>query len=330
MAASTFLDSLARSAGSDRPAPVFIGGSSRSGTTLLGAMLGSSLEAVTVPEARFKWTLLSSCDAVEDSIDLRCAVRRLAADWKFRQWGVELPPVAALPQDNVRYGALLRCLAVEYAHRSGKDDPGVWLDHTPGNVKYMARLGRLLPDSKFVHIIRDGRAVASSLLPLDWGPNDIFEAAEVWSLKVGMGLAACSALGERAISVRYEDLVYRPEATLKELCDFMAIAYDDEMVARRDFQVPGYTASQHHLVSGVPDPSRAERWRSELSAEQIRAFEYLTGDMLSYLGYALETGMAASKPSRASHVVQMARSTFRKRVSNPVRRSLRRRSSRNR
>jgi hypothetical protein len=328
MAADTFLQCLAESVEATRPAPVFIGGASRSGTTLLGAMLGASSDALTVPEARFKWTLLSSCDVAGASIDLRCAVRKLGADWKFQQWGIELPPVSSLPEENVPYESLLRCLALQYGQRLSKEGSRVWVDHTPGNVKYMARLGRLMPESKFIHLIRDGRAVAASLLPLDWGPSDIFEAAQLWSLKVGMGLAACEALGERAMSVRYEDLVCDPEITLKGLCEFLQVTYDDEMLGRRDFHVPGYTASQHHLVSAIPDPTRADRWRSQLTGEQIEAFEYLTGDMLVYLGYELEKGMAARRPSRTSHLLQIGQSSLRNRLSNPLRRYLRRRRSR--
>ena len=328
--ASALLSCLQDAAGRTHPAPVFIGGASRSGTTLLGTMLGSSCDAVAVPEARFKWTLLASMKDGSDSVVLPSAIRQLSADWKFGQWRIALPAASETAGEEARYGDLLRCLARQYAERVGKPDARAWVDHTPGNVKYMARLGRVLPDARFVHLIRDGRAVASSLLPLDWGPNDVFEAAHLWMAKVGMGLAACSALGDRAMSVRYEDLVYEPHATLKQLCGFLGLTYDDGMVARRDFELPGYTAEQHALVTGLPDPSRAERWRTLLSSKQVEAFEYLTGDMLAYLGYDLENGMSPRKPSAGWHVVQSGRGAVRKRIVNPVRRHLRRRAANNR
>jgi sulfotransferase family protein len=330
MAANQLLESILQLGKSTDPAPVLIGACARSGTTLLGAMLGASPEAVTVPEARFKWNLLESCGVAGEAIDLACAVRKLSGDWKFRQWGIELPPPDDIPAEQVPYAALLRHLALQYGLRWHKPSPKVWVDHTPGNVQYMARLGRVMPDSKFVHLVRDGRAVAASQIPLDWGPNDIFEAAQSWGFKVGMGVAACGSLGDdRAITVRYEDLVCEPQATLSGLCHFLRIAYDEGMVERRDYQVPKYTARQHQLVSAVPDSSHAELWRAQLTAEQIEAFEYLTGDMLVYLGYELDRGSASKKPRGAFHAVQSTRSLLRKRLSNPARRYLRRVRSRN-
>jgi hypothetical protein len=198
------------------------------------------------------------------------------------------------------------------------------VDHTPGNVQHMARLARLMPDLRFVHLIRDGRAVAASQIPLDWGSNDVYEAARLWMSKVGLGLAACSALGPRAITVRFEDLVTDPEATLKGLCEFLQIPFDHGMVGRRDFQVPGYSRDQHALVGTAPDETRIDRWRHDLSATQIEAFEFLTGDMLDYLGYSL-CNDSPGRPKALAHGRSTSVSFLRKRVTNPVRRRIRKR-----
>ena len=46
-----------------------------------------------------------------------------------------------------------------------------WVDHTPVNLKFFMHLVKHYERAKFIHIVRDGRAVASSVIPLEWGPN---------------------------------------------------------------------------------------------------------------------------------------------------------------
>src|SRR3954467_11184607 len=161
--------------------PVFIGGCSRSGTTLLGAMLGYGPGAVAVPEAEFKWNLWSSGAVTDRGVHRDRAKRLLDADPKFGMWGVEAP--TRLPEPAT-FESLLTHLVCDHAHAAGKPRPRRWTDHTPGNVRFFGTLHRHFSQARFVHLVRDGRAVAASVIPLDWGPNDAVEAATYWSTQL--------------------------------------------------------------------------------------------------------------------------------------------------
>jgi hypothetical protein len=183
----------------------------------------------------------------------------------------------------------------------------LWIDHTPRNMRFALSLSRLAPEAKFIHLVRDGRAVAASILPLDWGPNDIVEAAWYWARQIAPGLAAAARLGpERLLSVRYEDVVLEPAQRLKEICGWVEIPYDEAMVYSRDYSVLPYTAAQHSLVAQPPDPSRTTSWQDKLSARQIESFEYLTGDLLSCLGYEPQYGIRARRPRTLDHAKDLA------------------------
>ena len=41
-------------------------------------------------------------------------------------------------------------------------------------------ISELLPGAKFIHMIRDGRDVACSVVLEKWGPDEHFEALEWW------------------------------------------------------------------------------------------------------------------------------------------------------
>lgn len=299
---------------------------------MLGALLGAGEHALTVPEARFKWGLLPF--EAQGLLDLSVSVDHLRKDWKFSLWGIDLP--AQVPSRRVRYATLLSALVRLHAEQAGTTHRPVWIDHTPGNLSFAASLARLLPEARFVHVIRDGRAVAASIMPLDWGPNDITSAARLWAARLGICLGAVQRLGpERACTVRYEDLVQSPERTLGQLRDFLdlpsmpdAAPGDGGVFASPEggYQLHAYTARQHALVRRPPDPSRADAWRDELTARQVEAFEAVTGELLAYFGYELEVGARARPLPRSQRMVESVGGKVRRVTRDRVRRRKRRRT----
>jgi sulfotransferase family protein len=309
-------------------APILVGGCSRSGTTLLGAMLGAAPGHLTVPEAEFKWTLYAA-GAVgrADVVDVRAARAVLARDPKFGLWDVPLPSVAGGGRAGgaeVPYDELVTGLVAEHALVRGRAADRAWVDHTPGNIRYVATLRRALAGARFVHVVRDGRAVAASVLPLDWGPNTAVEAARHWGLQVAAGLAAAVAYGPDVVhTVRFEDLVTDPERTMKEVCAFAGVDFDGAMLAPASYRLPAYTARQHRLVGAPPDPSRVDAWRERLRPAQVRAFERLTGELLDCLGYPSVYGVRARRQPAREHYAEVAVSAARRLGLDRVRRAAR-------
>ncbi|MEB3331449.1 MAG: sulfotransferase, partial [Synechococcaceae cyanobacterium] len=192
------------------PEAVFIGGCPRSGTTLLASLLGGLPGCVVTPESQFKQSPLRRLHR-DPSATL--AGTELLSQWRrhfrFRQWQVPLEP-ADLPG---RLGfEELRRLLLELVRRSGArqglaaDAPITWIDHTPQNIEIGLALSHCFPGARLIEIVRDPRAVAASLLPLDWGPMAPAGVAALWSHRLAHGLALQQALGERIRRVRYEDL----------------------------------------------------------------------------------------------------------------------------
>ena len=269
--------------------PIFIGGCDRSGTTLLGSMLGAHPHHVTVPEMPFKFELL---------VDEHQGLDQLHANWRFRIWEVNPPPVGNGLANEPR--VLVEELVSEYAKRVGKHDASTWIDHTPGNSRFAWTLSQYFRDAAFVHLVRDGRAVAASLLRLDWGPNDVARAAHYWVEQVAHGLATeLQRTIKPVVRVRYEDVVATPSATLEVLCGRLGVEYCASMAKASGFVVPATSKTTHRLVGSDPDRSRAEAWRHELSRRQIEIFENIAGDMLVQLGYVPEFGARARPATTA-------------------------------
>ena len=260
--------------------PIFIGGCERSGTTLLGAMLGAHPELITTPESQFLDLAFTTEASPRDTLE------RFDEDWRFKLWGLDPRARSSMPKDHP---TLIRKLVAEYGKQRSAPPDARWVDHTPNNFQRAHNLLGLFPQAKFVHLVRDGRAVAASVMPLDWGPNTIIRAARWWVESTAHGLAAENEWGRGVVlRVRYEDLVTDPQAALLRLCEFLGIEFHPQMLSASGFQPPEYTRKQHAFVGRPPDPSRLRAWRRELSSREVEIFEAITGSFLVQLGYSLD------------------------------------------
>lgn len=299
---------------------IFIGGCSRSGTTLLGAMLGAHSDCICTPESHFKIDVLRARERQELDGDLGATFNLLRRHWRFKVWELAIDP-ADLPKNQLNncYACLLDWVVSCYAQAQNRPGARVWVDHTPENISYASTLLDLFPQAKIVHIVRDGRAVAASVMPLDWGPNTIIKAARWWMRMTSFGLAAETLLGsERIMRVKYEDLVLTPAETLPRLCTFLGIDYQPEMTRATGFKPPRYTNRQHTLIGTEPDARLVTRWETTLSPRQIEVFENLTRNFLSYLGYPLRYGLKAKSPTFAEIQIGKSQELIRGEIINKI------------
>jgi hypothetical protein len=280
--------------------PLFIGGCERSGTTMLGALLGSHSQCLCIPESPFINDMLTHAD-LDEPVDPRTALARVAADERFQLlWDLPLDPRSIAPAEvGTTYPEILAWLVRAYGRKAGKPNVEVWVDHTPTNFRRSRTLLRMFPAARFIHLVRDGRAVAASLLPLDWGPNNPLHAAEFWLARCALGLAAELDLGTtRVLRVRYEDVLEEAEANLRRITGFAGLEFEAGMVLGNGFRPTRYHERQHHLVGQAPDVSRAARWQQVFSRRDLEIFEAEAGDFLETLGYQPKYGVRAVPASR--------------------------------
>jgi hypothetical protein len=293
--------------------PVFIGGCPRSGTTLLGAMLGAHRDVICAPEAPFiaaRAVMGGSAPLASDAV--RQVHRLVQGDYKFRFWDLGRTELDACARaDANSYQQIIETYVLAFGRRHDRADGSFWIDHCPTNIMYVRRLRDAFPNARFIHLLRDGRAVAASILPLDWGPNTIIEAAQLWAGCVAHGLSAENILPSSQIRrVVYEDLVARPADVLEDICGFLGLDFRSEMTIPSGLKVPVYTENQHSLVGKPVDATRSDRWRRALTSRQVEIFEALTGDLLANLGYQL-TFVESRGPSNLEKVAMQVQERVR-------------------
>ncbi len=295
----------------------------RSGTTLLGSMLGAHSECLCTPESQFKTDIFLKLKNNKKSItDIEYALYLIKNHWRFKIWGI---PINSYPQEQITsYQELINFIVKLYGEKVGKPNPKIWIDHTPTNMKFSSTLIDLFPDAKFIHIVRDGRAVASSLIPLDWGPNTIDKAAHFWLKRLRYGIEAENSIKKgHIIRISFEKLVENPQETLEGICTFLNITYEGQMLKGTGFNVPSYTAGQHSLIGKPPDKSRINIWKEKLTSRQIEIFESIAGDTLLKLGYSLHYGLKAREITTTEKLLLNFQDALRRRFVNKFRRKIR-------
>ncbi len=273
--------------------PIFIAGCDRSGTTMLGDQLGAAEGAFATPESQWMHEFLML-------LQLRAfAAPAEAAGWlrghfRFAVWDLSGPdvPLAELIDLNAPRATIERIVqAYLQRHHPARASSQVWVDHTPDSFKFYPLLRHYFPDARYIHIVRDGRAVFQSIKSLDWGPNNAYIGSRYWTERVQQALAVEAAEDNNCLRVRYEDILADPAQALSRLCQHADLGYSEALLEGGGLVLPGFTRGQHQLVGRRPDASRAEAWRKKLRPGEIAEFEAYawSRQLLRSFGYPLDT-----------------------------------------
>ena len=110
----------------------------------------------------------------------------------------------------------LRAFYGLYAAGQGKPRAG---DKTPGYSASMRAIESVLSEARFVHIIRDGRDVALSVMSRAVKERTVEDLAKRWKRRINRTRKQ-GAKVSHYLEVRYEELVADTEATLRACATF--------------------------------------------------------------------------------------------------------------
>src|SRR5205085_1717180 len=103
------------------------------------------------------------------------------------------------------------------------------LERTPNNAERMDLVADIYPDGRVVHIIRDGRDVARSLVSMAWGPQDVSAAARTWRQAVETARAHGPQMAAY-VEIRYEELLANPSETFTHILKGLGLSVDAAVV----------------------------------------------------------------------------------------------------
>lgn len=262
--------------------PTVVLGVSRSGTTLLKAMLDAHSQLAIPSESYF---LPQLWDRHGEQPERDTFVEDLGRLERLREWGVDPEQVRERLPERPTFAEAVQSIYRVYAASRGKQRFG---DKTPLYMQHLDVLERAFPDARYVHIVRDGRDAAASMRAMTRKPRfnlsrprGVGDFAAAWQREV----RAARLFGRTHPyhELRYEDLVEEPESRLREVCAFLELEYEPGLLEYHRREDPSLYADHPRLAE--PPTRETRSWRKELAPADAELFEAIAGDLLAELGY---------------------------------------------
>ena len=273
--------------GSSSLNPVFVGGTGRSGSTIVGDLLDHHPAiTVTIPmEVRF----ITGNNGIADALAkagkpaglkaAELAVDRIHKRWFFRTENVGLHTSMSrefVTETTDRYLAHFenspqhasQVLVYSIMEKVALGcDAERWVDTTPANARKANLITPIYPQHKVIVMVRDGRDVAASFVHQDFGPSDVFEAVALWEkrmIKSDHAVKRCAA--GVVLTLDLQDLVVTErDASLDLILEHCEL--DDSLEMRDWFN-----------ARVTPDGAHAGRWRRDFDDSTCAVIDKVYSD----------------------------------------------------
>lgn len=275
--------------------PIFIVGVPRSGTTLLAAMIGAHSRISCGTETDY-FHFLAQADAneicnqakwPEGAVNFLCAMTQ-AKDKS------PVPMNYGLTRDILwnrlnnaprNPASILRAITEFPMEQQGKYR---WAEKTPRHIFHLKKIRELFPNARIIRIIRDPRDTALSIIkaPWQWAPRNYAAALYMWKFCDDAGRAFFES-DSLSLSIRYEELICQPTASLMRICDFIGENYEPSMLETHESykQINSIAEPWKVKVGQALDQTRVSVWQRELSHEDKMLSLAIVGDRLLDYGY---------------------------------------------
>lgn len=266
--------------------PTFLLSLPRSGSTYLQRLLGQHPDVATAPETWFLLPLFYSRRGVG-----------VWAEYDHQTEAAAFRDLASrLPGGDEDVDRAVRAFALDLYEKLG-GSARYFLDKTPRYHLIVHHLFRVFPDAKFIFLWRNPVSIAASMIQA-WGTGKW--NLSYWDIDLYRGLSelvhASTAHEHQICTLRYEDLVRQPEATIAAVFDYLEVRPTAEIRDPPDLgEVVGDPAARRGVI---PDLNPLDRWRDTM-ANPLRKrwskayLRWIGEDRLHRMGYELSELMKA-------------------------------------
>ncbi len=193
--------------------------------------------------------------------------------------------------EESQVNSLFELNRIIYEKAAGSKNAKYWCCKSMNNVYFADDLEAQKDKLKYIYLYRDGRDVALSFQKAVVGDKHIYHIAKQWKKDQDACLALAQQVpSDRFFSLNYENLISKPEETVRELCAFLNIAYTDSMLQYYTSNTSKITAASGEMWSNLEKPimtNNTNKFLKEFKGDELEIFELVAGDTLTALGYKL-------------------------------------------
>lgn len=285
--------------------PIFIIGTSRSGTELMSQILSKHSNVKIVMETHYFEDLRQQVADGKKPLNLEetklCQDYFLALTHKIYGEGGE-PEKGWMKRDELKNladtiggnsDAYFEAFCRIYAARDNKI---IWGEKTPRHVFRISEIISCYPNAKIIYMLRHPAGVVASYRNFwkldkhsDAQRNRLknsyhpIVATMLWKSGFKAALYARQQFGEKQIYIqKFEDLIDNPESSVKTLVNWLSLDYESAMI--ENIALINSLDNNTQNTTGFVKTA-ANRWQKELSAGDIAAIESCCGISLKEAGY---------------------------------------------
>jgi len=247
--------------------PIFVMGAPRSGTTFLASSIASHHKIVALPEMHYIFTLMEE-ELVFGKLSLERKIEILKDNFHFCSLKLfkTRDELKEFLKDKDTKEFILELINL-YNKKYHKKHYTHWVEHSPHSHRHIDVIKTFFPNAKFIHIIRDPRAVIASTFKEPWGFKDVVTGANSWNSNV-MDILKKEKLFDIK-TIKYEEFVEYTQKYLEEISTFVGVEFSDSMLLKNGIIVQEYFEKHRSFRGKKADNSRKEKWKKELTQTQI-------------------------------------------------------------
>jgi hypothetical protein len=242
---------------------VFLVGCPRSGTTLLQSMLAANSRIMSFPETHLYERLFSGRPILAA---LGIASHNARPCWDICLVEIGYPQMRkTLP----KYAFFVRQFSEAFVQTLDKitlsQGKTVWIEKTPGHLRSVDKIEKLVNNVRFVHILRNGEDNIASMFemgrkyPEAWGPwyGTLDQCIQRWVTDIS--ISKDCAPKENHFLVSYEKLIENPKITLVNLCEFLGVPFEENMLSDYPKSADQLILEREPWKTSVQEPIWTER-----------------------------------------------------------------------
>ena len=283
---------------------IFVVGNSRSGTTMMGRMIGKHSSVFTFKELHFFGQLWSLKDE-NKFLEKKESVKLFSKLVCIQEFGIfnqrkpdQFDNISKLQLSQKEHSGIeIFNLFLNYS--AEQNNSIIPCDQTPRNVFYIQEILDNFPNAKVVNMVRDPRDVllsqknkwkrryfGASGIPFREAIRSYFNyhpiaISKIWNTSI---LNAKKFEQEKRVkTIKFEDLLLNPKSTISELCGFLEIDFNESML-----RVPNIGSSTNldkNSTSGI-DKSKIGSWkRGGLNLSEIYICQKMCRENMSFYKY---------------------------------------------
>lgn len=276
----------------------FIIGRPRSGTTLLKTLFDAHPNVIIPPESpiilrlhgkysKIKyWTGERLLDFYNDLLE----VKNIEI-WKYDSEKLKNDILSC--EGDFKFSDLCKIMLINNISAFKKKEINIIGDKNPAYSIWIKKIFKLYPDAKYIHLTRDYRDHILSMIRVQLLIPFVFFIAARWKFSAKQIMKLKQKNPESFYIIKYEDLVCDPGSHIKNICNFLGIPYDPNILdyqtnmkeAIKDYPEDEIKRFHENLFQPI-NSDRVNIWQTEMKEKNIKLADAFVGKYAELSGYS--------------------------------------------